>query len=64
MMTHRSFRRFALGLTNSEIAKRLNLSPKTISNNISNVLFKLQVVDRAKLIVLALEAGLGKNGDK
>lgn len=52
----------ALGLTNGEIAERLVLSPKTISNNISNVLVKLQVVDRAKLILLALEAGLGKKG--
>jgi DNA-binding NarL/FixJ family response regulator len=50
----------AQGLTNSEIAERLSLSPKTISNNVSNVLVKLQVVDRAKLILLALEAGIGK----
>jgi DNA-binding NarL/FixJ family response regulator len=49
----------AKGLTNSEIGEVLGLSPKTISNNISNVLFKLQVVDRSKLILLALEAGLG-----
>ncbi len=50
----------AQGLTNTEIAERLSLSPKTISNNVSNVLVKLQVLDRAKLILLALEAGIGK----
>ncbi|MBC8170765.1 MAG: response regulator transcription factor, partial [Anaerolineae bacterium] len=51
----------AQGLTNTEIADKLSLSPKTISNNVSNVLVKLQVVDRTKLILLALDAGIGKN---
>ena len=51
----------ARGYTNAEIAERLGLSPKTVSNNISNVLLKLQAVDRAKLMLLALEAGLGQS---
>ncbi len=50
----------ARGYTNAEIAERLGLSPKTVSNNVSNVLLKLQAVDRAKLMLLALEAGLGQ----
>jgi DNA-binding NarL/FixJ family response regulator len=50
----------ARGYTNAEIAERLGLSPKTVSNNISNVLMKLQAVDRAKLMLMALEAGLGQ----
>lgn len=50
----------AQGKTNAEIAALLNLSPKTVSNNISNVLVKLQVLDRAKLMLMALEAGLGR----
>lgn len=50
----------ARGHTNSEIAQQLQLSPKTVSNNISNVLLKVQVADRAKLMLLALEAGLGQ----
>jgi DNA-binding NarL/FixJ family response regulator len=50
----------ARGYTNAEIAERLGLSPKTVSNNISNVLLKLQAVDRAKLMLMALEAGLGQ----
>lgn len=51
----------AQGRTNAEIASDLNLSPKTVSNNISNVLLKLQAADRAKLMLMALEAGLGKD---
>ena len=49
----------ARGRTNTEIAEQLQLSPKTVSNNISNVLLKVQVADRAKLMLLALDAGLG-----
>lgn len=50
----------AHGYSNAEIAKRLGLSPKTVSNNVSNVLLKLQATDRAKLMLMALEAGLGQ----
>lgn len=49
----------AQGKTNSEIAEALSLSPKTVSNNISNVLVKVQATDRAKLMLMALEAGMG-----
>ena len=51
----------ARGYTNAEIADYLQLSPKTVSNNISNVLLKVQATDRAKLMLLALEAGLGQS---
>ena len=50
----------AQGKTNAEIATQLNLSPKTVSNNISNVLLKVHAADRAKLMLMALEAGMGK----
>src|SRR5512139_492666 len=50
----------AQGKTNAEIATFLSLSPKTVSNNISNVLLKVHATDRAKLMLMALEAGLGK----
>ncbi len=50
----------ARGRSNTEIAEALSLSPKTVSNAISNVLLKLQAADRAKLMLLALEAGLGQ----
>ena len=52
----------ARGLSNSQIADRLVLSPKTIRNNISNIFSKLQVADRAQAIVRAREAGLGGEG--
>ncbi len=50
----------ARGATNAEIGEQLGLSPKTIANNVSNVLLKVQAADRAKLMVMALEAGLGR----
>jgi DNA-binding NarL/FixJ family response regulator len=49
----------ARGLDNLAVARRLSLSPKTVRNHLSNILNKLQVVDRAQAIVRAREAGLG-----
>jgi DNA-binding NarL/FixJ family response regulator len=49
----------AAGRSNAQIAAALHLSPKTVRNNVSNVLTKLQVTDRAQAIVRAREAGLG-----
>lgn len=53
----------AVGANNSEIARRLFLSPKTVSNNVSSILGKLQVTERAKAIVQAREAGMGQAPD-
>ncbi len=50
----------AAGRSNAQIAAALYLSPKTVRNNVSNVLTKLQVTDRAQAIVRAREAGLGR----
>jgi len=50
----------AQGLTNPRIARRLGLSVKTISNHVSTIFGKLQVVDRAEAIIRAREAGLGR----
>src|SRR6266566_2568526 len=50
----------AEGRTNTEIAGRLVLSPKTVRNHISNIFNKLQVVDRAQAIIRARDAGLGR----
>lgn len=53
--------RIAEGLTNQQIAERLYISPKTVSNHISNVFAKLHIDDRAAAIVKAREAGLGRS---
>lgn len=49
----------ARGLSNSEIARKLVVSPKTVRNHVSNVFTKLQVSDRAEAIARARKAGLG-----
>lgn len=49
----------ARGLDNLSVARRLNLSPKTVRNHLSNILTKLQVTDRSQAIVRAREEGLG-----
>lgn len=49
----------AQGENNQEIAQRLHISAKTVSNHISNIFNKLQVADRAQAIVRARQAGLG-----
>ena len=49
----------AQGMTNSAIAERLVLSPKTIRNYITEIFSKLQVADRAQAIIRARNAGLG-----
>jgi DNA-binding NarL/FixJ family response regulator len=47
------------GASNHEIAQQLDLSPKTVSNNVSNIFNKLQVADRAEAILKARDAGMG-----
>lgn len=51
----------ALGLGNTEIARRLVLSEKTIRNNFATVLTKLQVHDRAAAVAMDRDAGLGRS---
>jgi len=49
----------ARGWSNQQIAAQLNLSIKTVRNHVSSIFTKIQVVDRAKAIVKAREAGIG-----
>ena len=53
----------AEGKSNQRIAQQLNLTVKTIGNNVSNIFSKLQVADRSEAIVRAREAGLGRGQD-
>ena len=49
----------ASGRRTSAIAERLFLSPKTVSNHLTNVFAKLEVADRTEAIIRAREGGLG-----
>jgi DNA-binding NarL/FixJ family response regulator len=57
---HEALDLLARGLDNHAIARRLNISEKTVRNHVSNIFTKLQVADRAQAIVLARDAGLGR----
>lgn len=48
----------ASGNTNPDIAETLNISVKTVRNHVSNILNKLQVVDRAQAALRARDVGL------
>jgi DNA-binding NarL/FixJ family response regulator len=52
----------AQGAGNKEIAAKLVISLKTVSNHITSIFSKLQVVDRAEAIQRARAAGLGGAG--
>ena len=48
----------AQGHTNTAIAEKLVLSPKTVRNHVSTIFSKLQVASRAEAIIRARDAGL------
>jgi DNA-binding NarL/FixJ family response regulator len=50
----------AAGLSNSEIAERLVISPATAKTHVSRILLKLDARERAQLVVIAYESGLVK----
>jgi len=52
----------ASGLSNSDIAAHLTLSPHTVKTHINRTMTKLSAHDRAQLVVLAYESGLIRPG--
>lgn len=58
---HEILKLIAQGYTNTTIAERLYMSPKTVRNYVSSIFSKLQVSDRAQAVVRAREAGLGQD---
>ena len=52
----------ASGETNMTIARELGAAEKTVRNHVSNILTKLQVLDRAQAVIRARDAGYGSAG--
>ena len=50
-------------MSNNEIAQHLDLAESTIKSHINRILHKLELRDRAQLIVLAYESGLVRVGE-
>jgi DNA-binding NarL/FixJ family response regulator len=48
----------ASGLSNTEIAQRLDISPATTKTHVGHLLTKLDARDRVQLVILAYQAGL------
>jgi DNA-binding NarL/FixJ family response regulator len=51
----------AAGVRNAEIARQMSIAPKTVANHVSAIFTKLQVTGRSEAIILARDAGLGRN---
>ncbi len=51
----------AAGARNAEISRRMSIAPKTVANHVSAIFAKLQVADRGAAIIVARDAGLGRN---
>jgi len=56
---HEVLEMIAQGLDNPTIARRLVLSDKTVRNRVSDILAKLHARNRAEMVALARDAGLG-----
>jgi len=51
----------ARGLTNAQIAQRLRITEKTVRNHVNHVFSKIDVQHRAQAIVMARNAGFGRD---
>lgn len=56
------FRLLARGLSNAELAAELFLSEATVKTHVARILAKLQLRDRAQVVVAAYESGVVKPG--
>lgn len=56
-------RRVARGLSNAQLAEHLGLSHATVKTHVSRVLGKLELHDRAQLVVFAYETGMVVAGE-
>jgi DNA-binding NarL/FixJ family response regulator len=56
---HEVLEHLATGLNNEAIAAELDLSLKTVRNNVSSIFTKLRVADRAQAVIRARESGVG-----
>ena len=57
-------RMLARGLSNAELAERLQLSDATVKTHVARILGKLRLRDRAQAIVVAYETGLVTPGSR
>ncbi|MEV0585531.1 response regulator transcription factor [Nonomuraea sp. NPDC050310] len=53
----------ARGLSNTQLAERLFMSPATVKTHVNRMMTKLGVHDRAQLVVLGYETGLVRPGE-
>ena len=52
----------ATGMSNEDIARRLSISRYTVKTHVNRAMAKLEVADRAGLVVIAYRAGLVGDG--
>ena len=48
----------AIGQANKQVARRLQISEKTVRNHVSNMYAKLQIYDRSQAVLYAVRKGL------
>ncbi len=66
-LTEREFEvlvQVARGRSNAQIAQQIFVSPHTVKTHVYRVMSKLQVHDRAQLVIIAYESGLLRPGDE